>query len=75
MSNRRYQEVQSRNTVQLFPPSLDDYVEPDNPVRAIDAYVDSLDLGSMGFRHAGTHSGSGQPPFGDCESIKGTSIK
>lgn len=63
MTNRRYQEVQSRDTVQLLPPCLDDYVAADNPVRAIDAYVDSLDLQAMGFRHAETHSGSGQPPF------------
>jgi len=63
MTNRRYQEVQPRDTVQLLPPCLDDYVAADNPVRAIDAYVDSLDLGAMGFRHAEMHSGSGQPPF------------
>lgn len=63
MTKRRYQEVQPRATVQLLPPCLDDYVAADNPVRAIDAYVDSLDLEAMGFRHAGTHSGSGQPPF------------
>ena len=63
MTNRRYQEVQPRDTVQLLPPCLDDYVAADNPVRAIDGYVDSLDLEAMGFRHAGTHSGSGQPPF------------
>ena len=63
MTNRRYQKVRSRTTVQLLPPCLDDYVGPDNPVRAIDAHVDSLDLGAMGFRHAETHSGSGQPPF------------
>ena len=40
MTNRRYQEVQPRTTVQLFPPCLDDYVDADNPVRAIDAFVE-----------------------------------
>ena len=63
MSNRRYHECRPRDTVQLLPPCLDDDVGSDNPVRTMDAYVDSLDLGAMGFRHAKTHSGSGQPPF------------
>jgi len=39
----------------LFPPSLDDCVAADNPVRAIDAHVDSLDLEAIGFRYAGIH--------------------
>ena len=63
MPNRRYQEVQSRTAVSLLPPCLDDYVEPDNPVRAIDAYVDMLELDGLGFRHADSRSGSGQPPY------------
>ncbi|WP_176945462.1 hypothetical protein [Bradyrhizobium sp. Rc2d] len=29
----------------LFPSSLDDYVSDDNPVRAVDVFVDGLDLG------------------------------
>ena len=52
MLNRRYQEVQSRNTVQLFPPSLDNFVAADNMVRAIDAHVNMRDLWELGFRHA-----------------------
>ena len=28
----------------LFPARLDDYVVEDNPVRAVDVFVDSLDL-------------------------------
>ena len=48
MPNRRYHEVQSRTTVPLFPPSLDDYVAANTPVRAIDAYVDMLDLQALG---------------------------
>jgi transposase len=35
----------------LFPDVLDDYIAEDNPVRFIEAFVDSLDLGSLGFRH------------------------
>lgn len=63
MPNRRYQEVQSRNTVHLLPPTLDDYVAADTPVRALDASVDMLDLRELGFCHAEARSGSGQPPF------------
>lgn len=36
----------------LMPPSLDQYVEEDNPVRLIDAFVDKLDLVSLGFERA-----------------------
>ncbi len=32
---------------------LDDWVDADNPVRAIDAYVDSLDLSALGYMPAG----------------------
>jgi transposase len=33
----------------MFPARLDDYVSDDNPVRAVDAFVDELDLGKLGF--------------------------
>ena len=39
----------SREAVILFPPTLDDYVALDNPVRFIDAFVDQLDLQALGF--------------------------
>jgi len=42
----------SRNQITYFPEALDDYVEANNPVRFIDAYVDSLDLGAGGFVRA-----------------------
>ncbi|SMD15431.1 Transposase [Fulvimarina manganoxydans] len=38
-----------RDQVTLFPPCLQDWIEEDNPVRVIDAFVDALDLGSLGF--------------------------
>ena len=37
-----YLEIQSRNMLHLFPPSPDDYDEPNNPVRAIDANVGNI---------------------------------
>lgn len=32
-----------------FPEKLDDYISEDNPVRAMDAFIDSLDLAELGF--------------------------
>ena len=42
----------NRDQVVLFPDIIDDYIEEHNPVRFIDAYVESLDLKALGFRHA-----------------------
>ena len=33
----------------LLPDCIDDYVDKDNPVRAVDAFVDMLDLAALGF--------------------------
>ena len=63
MSERRYQEVQSRSQVMLLPPCLDDYVSEHNAVRAIDAFVGTLDLQALGFAHAEANCGAGQPAF------------
>ena len=38
-----------RSQSTLFPERLDDYLTEDNPVRAIDAFVDELDLARLGF--------------------------
>jgi transposase len=38
-----------RSQSTLFPERLDDYLGEDNPVRAIDVFVDELDLGKLGF--------------------------
>lgn len=39
-----------RNQVILMPEILEDYIGTDNEVRAIDAFIDSLDIASMGFK-------------------------
>jgi transposase len=33
----------------LFPAVLDEYIGDDNPVRAVDAFVNGLDLSALGF--------------------------
>ena len=42
----------SRQQVTLFPESVEDYITEDNPVRFMDAFVSSLDLGELGFARA-----------------------
>lgn len=49
---------------------MDDYVEPDNPVRAIDAYVGSLDLAGLGFKYAKGGGGAGQPAYAPADLLK-----
>ena len=38
-----------RSQTTLFPECMDDWIDEDNPVRVIDAFVDVLDLGELGF--------------------------
>jgi transposase len=60
---RTYKLGQHRGQGMVLPPRIDDYVAEGNPVRAIDAYVESLDLAGLGFRNTAPGSGTGQPPF------------
>lgn len=45
----KYKEGLNRNQKLLFPPSLDEYVDENNQVRAIDLYVEQLDFKELGF--------------------------
>ena len=36
----------------LFPECVEDYISDDNPVRFVDAFVESLDLVELGFERA-----------------------
>src|SRR5215475_6513741 len=46
---RRFVEGIDRGQATLFPECLDDWIDEDNPVRVIDAFVEKLDLSRMGF--------------------------
>jgi transposase len=46
---RRFVEGTDRAQATLFPESLEDWICEDNPVRAIDVFVDELDLAELGF--------------------------
>ena len=47
----KYIKGEDRRQCVLFPACLEEYIEQDNPVRYIDAFVDSLDLEELGFNH------------------------
>tara|TARA_B110000495_G_C22489095_1_gene301393 strand:- start:7 stop:366 length:360 start_codon:yes stop_codon:yes gene_type:complete len=53
---------QSRTQSTLFPEALDDFVTDENPVRVIDAFVDSVDLASLGFKKVKTKA-TGRPCY------------
>src|SRR5258707_861473 len=46
---RRFVEGTDRGQSTLFPECLEDWIGEDNPVRAIDVFVDELDLAELGF--------------------------
>jgi transposase len=46
---KRFIEGTDRSQVSLLPDCVDDYVGAESPVRVIEAFVDQLDLGEMGF--------------------------
>jgi transposase len=46
---KRFVEGADRKQATLFPECLDDWIDEDNPVRVIDAFIDGLDLGELGF--------------------------
>jgi len=60
--SKKYKEGLNRNQQLLFPPSLDEYVDEDNSVRAIDDYVSLLDLKRLGFTDT-SKSISGQKSY------------
>jgi transposase len=70
MTNRTFKAGVSRYQPSLLPPRLEDYVAGDNPVRVIEAFVVALDLRKLGFRHAGSNGGAGQPPYDPGDLLK-----
>ena len=47
---KRFIEGTNRTQSTLLPASLEDYVAEDNPVRVVEAFVEELDLRSLGFK-------------------------
>ena len=59
---KRFIEGQTREQVTLLPECLDDFVGADNPVRIVDAFVEELDLLSLGFEGS-TPAATGRPAY------------
>jgi len=49
---KRFIEGEARSQATLLPEYLDDYIAEDNPVRVVDAFVDELELKTLGFEGA-----------------------
>ena len=59
----------NRNQTALFPDTLEGYVDKDNPVRFIDAFVDSLNLEKLGFKHS-IPAEVGRPSYNPSDLLK-----
>ena len=58
-----YKQGENRKKQMFFPPSIDEYVSQDNPVRAIEDYVELLDMVKLGFTKSALISADGQPAY------------
>ena len=58
-----------RDQTVLFPDTIDQYVDKENPVRFIDAFVDSLNLEKLGFKHS-VPAETGRPSCNPSDLLK-----
>src|SRR5580698_11481107 len=58
-----------RDQLLLLPEAVDDYVDAENPVRFIDAFVDGLDLAAAGFVRV-TSKATGRPGYDPKDLLK-----
>ena len=66
---KRFIEGGERSQSVLFPERLDDWIDEDNPVRAIDVFVDELDLATLGFDGV-EPAATGRPAYRPCTLLK-----
>src|SRR5678816_592210 len=59
---KRFIQGEDRSQSTLLPECLDDYIVGDNPVRAIEVFVNELDLGKLGFDGAKPQA-TGRPAY------------
>lgn len=59
----------NREQVVLFPAVIDDYVRAENPVRFVEAFVNRLELGSLGFSKAEPEA-RGRPAYDPRDLLK-----
>jgi transposase len=65
----RFIEAQDRHQVTLLPESLDDFIAEDNAVRVVDAFVEELDLASLGFEGTAP-AATGRPSYDPAVLLK-----
>lgn len=65
----KYIKGQERKQLTLVTECLEDYMSESNPVRVIDAFVDSLDLNLAGFERT-TPKDTGRPPYDPRDLLK-----
>ncbi len=53
---------EDRNQLQLYPATLEELLDENNPVRVIDAFVDHLNVTELGLTHA-EPADTGRPPY------------
>src|SRR6187200_2038008 len=66
---RRFVEGVDRGHTTLFPECLEDWIDEGNPVRAIDAFVEKLDLSGLGFDGVAPEA-TGRPSYHPCGLLK-----
>ncbi len=65
----KYIEKESRDQITVMPDIIEDYVGADNPVRVIDAFVNTLDMAELGFKKAEMKE-TGRPPYDPRDLLK-----
>ena len=65
----KYIEGCGRTAITMLPDCVEDYVGEDNPVRVIDAFVDNLNIESMGFERSNPNQ-TGRPAYDPRDLLK-----
>ena len=66
---KRFIQGEDRSQSTLLPECLEDYIADDNPVRAIEVFVDELNLGTLGFEGAAPKA-TGRPAYHPATLLK-----
>ena len=65
----RFIDDEDRLQPALLPHSLEDYVSKENPVRAVEVFIDALDLAAMGFSGM-TPAATARPAYHSLDAAK-----
>ena len=68
-SMKRFMEGADRGQSTLLPECLDDFIDESNPVRAVDVFVDGLNLAKLGFDGV-IPEATGRPSYHPCALLK-----